>query len=249
MDFEPVPRSREPGPLVAKGRDALRLGLMSALCPARIAGLARGLAGTMLLLLLVSCATWWQVRPYPAFVQAELRPGDLVRVQTHDGRSWELTVVAVRSDRIVGTGETVLLEDIRMLEKRSDSPPANPCSPQVPLGCSVPERVKALHESQSRYSDYFYPACEQHDYCYRHGEATYGKTRAACDGEFLLDMQALCEPDTMLEWMVRAGGDYAECSLVAIEFHQAVQRYGADRFRSGTDSTWCEYEGPPPGKP
>jgi hypothetical protein len=214
-----------------------------------LASLARGIAGGMLLLLLAACASWWQVRPYPAFVQAELRPGDQIRIQTRDGQRRELTVVAARSDRIVGDSEIILLEDIRVLEKRSESPPANPCSPQVPLGCSVPERAKALHESQAHYSDYFYPACEQHDYCYRHGEATYGKTRTACDGEFLLDMQALCQPDSRLQWMIEVGSDYAACSLVAIEFHQAVQRYGADRFRSGTDSTYCEYDGPPPGTP
>jgi hypothetical protein len=234
---------------MAKGPSALPIRLMAARYPTRLARLARRIAGSLLLLLQVSCASWWEVRPYPAFVQAELQPGDRIRIQTHDGQRRELTVVAPRSDRIVGESETVLLEDIRLLEKRGESPPANPCSPQVPLGCSVPELAKALHESQSHYSDYFYPACEQHDYCYRHGEATYGKNRAACDGEFLLDMKALCRPDTMLEWMIEAGGKYAECSLVAIEFHQAVQRYGADRFRSGTDSTYCEYDGPPPGTP
>ncbi|MBT8065132.1 MAG: hypothetical protein KJN94_08940, partial [Gammaproteobacteria bacterium] len=83
----------------------------------------------------------------------------------------------------------------------------------------------------------------------RHGEATYGKTRTACDGEFLSDMQALCSPDNMLQWVLEAGGDYAECSLVAIEFHQAVQRYGAGRFLSGSASTYCEYDGPRPARP
>ena len=209
----------------------------------------RSIGMICLALAATACTPWWSVRPYPEFVQAEIRPGDQLRIETRDGAHREVTVVAVRPDRIIGESETILLDQVEAIEKRSDSPPANPCSPQVPLGCSVPDWAKTLHHSQSHYGDYFYPACEQHDYCYRHGEATYGKNRTACDGEFLRDMQALCSPDNMLQWVLEAGGDYAECSLVAIEFHQAVQRYGAGRFLSGSASTYCEYDGPPPAMP
>jgi len=205
-----------------------------------------GIRYTLLLFLisLSGCAQWWEVRPYPEFVQAEIVPGDTVRIETADGNNTKLVVVAVREDRIVGEHQTILLEDIARLEKQSKSAPANPCSPQVPLGCSVPQWAATLHESQARYRDYFYPSCEQHDYCYRHGALTYGMTQTTCDYEFLQDMQAQCNPDTLVEFVLASGLNYAECSAVAMEFYQVVQKYGSSRFRS-SNSSYCEYDGPP----
>ena len=175
---------------------------------------------------------------------AEIRPGDTVRITTRDGEREKLVVTAVKDDRIVGENGSWLLADIASLEKQSKSPPANPCSPQVPLGCSVPQWAAMLHSSQAHYQEFFYPSCEQHDYCYRHGAATYGKTRSACDYEFLRDMQAQCSPDNMAELLLQAGENYATCSAVAMEFYQVVDRYGASRFRS-SNSSHCEYDGPP----
>jgi hypothetical protein len=195
---------------------------------------------------LAACAQWWEVRPYPEFVDAEIRPGDTVRIETRNGEQSKLVVVDVRSDRIIGESETILHSDISRLEKHSETPPANPCSPQVPLGCSVPQWAAVLHESQARYSEFFYPSCEQHDYCYRHGEATYGKSKNVCDSEFLLDMQDQCRPDTVKEvFMLQAGNGYTSCGAVALEFYIAVQKYGAGRYRTGAGSTRCEYDGPP----
>jgi len=193
--------------------------------------------------LLSACAQWWQVRPWPDFVAAEIRPGDVLRVTTRDGYHGEMTVVSLQADRITGKERTVLLADIVMLEKKSGTSPANPCSPQVPLGCSVPQWATYLHDSQAEYQAFFYPSCEQHDYCYRHGAATYGKTRAACDYEFLLDMQEQCNPDSFVETLL-IGGDYVECSAVAMEFYTAVQKYGAARY-TATGGARCEYDGPP----
>lgn len=194
--------------------------------------------------LLSACAQWWQVRPYTEFVAAEIRPGDKLRIETRDGVRSKLVVVSVRDDRIVGEHQTILLDDIARLEKQSKEGPANPCRPHVPLGCSVPEWATLLHESQARYRDYFYPSCEQHDYCYRHGSRTYGMTQTSCDHEFLQDMQAQCHPDTITEFFLQSGLNYAECNAVAMEFYQVVQKYGASRF-SSTNSTYCEYNGPP----
>jgi hypothetical protein len=191
-----------------------------------------------------ACAPWWQVRPYPEFVKAELRPGDQLRIETRDGRRFKLTVQAVRDDRIVGDQQTVALAEINRLEKQSKSPPANPCSPQVPLGCSMPDWAAVLHPSQSQYRDYFYPSCEQHDYCYRHGYATYGLGKEACDQRFLQDMQDQCSPDNFTELLLRAGESYATCGAMAMEFYLAVQKYGAGRYR-GSNSSYCEYDGPP----
>ena len=197
----------------------------------------------LLALLLSACGQWWQVRPYPDFVSAEIKPGDQVRVRTLDGERRKLVVVAVQRDRIVGENETIMLDQIAHLEKHSSTSPANPCSPQVPLGCSVPDWANVLHESQSRFKDYFYPSCEQHDFCYRHGARTYGMTQSACDYRFLQDMQAQCHPGNFEDFL-QVSGNYTTCGAVALEFYMAVQKYGASRFKSST-STYCEYDGPP----
>jgi hypothetical protein len=198
----------------------------------------------LLPLLLSACTQWWQVRPYSEFVEAEIEPGDKLRIETHDGRRSKLVVVAVKDDRIIGEQQTILLDDIVSLEKHSEDAPANPCSPQLPLGCSVPQWATALHDSQSRYKEYFYPSCEQHDYCYRHGAMTYGMTQTTCDYEFLQDMQAQCHPDTLVELILASGLNYAECNAVAMEFYQVVQKFGSSRFKS-SNSSYCEYDGPP----
>ena len=194
--------------------------------------------------LLSACAQWQQVRPYPDFVAAEIRVGDELRIETRDGQRRELTVYDVQKDRIIGENETILLVDIDQLEKKSNTRPANPCSPQVPLGCSVPGWATAMHSSQSHYQEYFYPSCEQHDYCYRHGAATYGLSQTACDYQFLQDMQDQCHPDNFLKLAMMADDDYVLCNAVATEFYLAVQKYGAQRFLSN-NSTYCEYDGPP----
>jgi len=198
----------------------------------------------VVVLLTPSCAEWWQVRPYPEFVTAEVKPGDKVRLETIDGESDKFQVSYVRYGSIEGEGRSVLLRDIAKLEKLSKVPPANPCSPQVPLGCSVPDWAQLLHESQRHFQEYFYPSCEQHDYCYRHGAATYGKSKNACDSEFLLDMQAQCNPEDFIDMLALAGDRQIECAAVTIEFYMAVQKYGVNRYQSAK-STYCEYDGPP----
>lgn len=196
------------------------------------------------LTMLSSCAQWWQVRPYTDFVNAEIGPGDKLRIETRDGMRLKLTVSAVRDDRIIGDRQTILLDEIVLLEKQSKTAPANPCSPQLPLGCSLPQWATVLSGTHSRYKDFFYPSCEQHDYCYRHGAATYGMSQNACDHQFLQDMQAQCQPDHLVQAVLQSGMNYAECSAVAMEFYGAVQKFGANRF-SSTTSTYCEYDGPP----
>lgn len=194
--------------------------------------------------LLSSCAQWWQVRPYTDFVSAEIVPGDKLRIETRDGTRVKLVVVQIRDDRIIGENQTVMLGDIVELEKYSKVPPANPCSPKLPLGCSVPQWATVLSESQARYAEFFYPSCEQHDYCYRHGAATYGTDRDSCDFRFLNDMQAQCMPDRFTQLLLEMDINYAECNVIAMEFYQVVKKYGVNRF-SFTSSSYCEYDGPP----
>jgi len=44
--------------------------------------------------------------------------------------------------------------------------------------------------------------------------------------------------------LLQAGYGYTACSAVALEFYMAVQKYGANRFTTGS-GTYCEYDGPP----
>jgi hypothetical protein len=194
--------------------------------------------------LLCSCAQWWQVRPYPDFIVAEIKAGDQLRIETSDGLRSKLVVVSVLNDRIVGEDQVVLFNDITSLEKRSKTSPANACNPSQSLGCSVPEWATWLHDSQSKYRDYFYPSCEQHDYCYRHGAATYGMDRGTCDENFLRSMQNQCSPSNFGTFIKEINLDLAECTLIAMEFYQIVRKYGARHFNS-SNSSYCEYDGPP----
>jgi hypothetical protein len=196
------------------------------------------------LALLAACAQWWEVRPYPDFINADITPGDQLRIETRDGERSKLVVAEVQDDRIVGENQTILLQDIVRLEKRSKDPPANPCSPQVPLGCSVPQWAAVLHESQARFKEYFYPSCEQHDYCYRHGTVTYGMSKDECDYQFLQDMQAQCQPDNIVDLILNSGDNFTACGAVAMEFYLAVQKYGTNLYNARPD-TYCEYDGPP----
>jgi hypothetical protein len=196
------------------------------------------------LCLLSACSQWWQVRPYPEFVLAEIKPGDKIRITTKKGLKADLVVIAVDRTQIVGADQSYPLNDIAKLEKRGKSPPANPCSPQKRLECSLPTTVELLHESQSYYKDYFYPSCEQHDYCYRHGNATYGVERVACDRQFLEDMQQQCSPRKLSVFLLDSESNPAECSAVALAYYQAVSKLGEKNFRT-TGSTYCEYDGPP----
>jgi hypothetical protein len=81
------------------------------------------------LLLLCSCAQWWQVRPYPDFISAEIRAGDQLRIETSDGIEHKLLVVKVSNDRITGEGRVILFSDILTLEKHSKTSPFNACNP------------------------------------------------------------------------------------------------------------------------
>jgi len=196
------------------------------------------------LFLLCSCAQWWQVRPYPDFITAEIKAGDQLRIETSDGIESRLVVVNVLNDRIVGENQVVMFTDIVTLEKHSKTPSVNACNPTQSLGCSVPQWASLLGGTQSRYKDYFYPSCEQHDYCYHYGAATYSMDQSTCDSNFLRNMQEQCSPANMRTFLLEVNLDFAECNVIAMEFYQVVKNYGARHFKSGK-SSYCEYDGPP----
>ena len=201
------------------------------------------------IVLLAACTPSHNIKPLPNFVSVALEPGDRVVVTTVEGMTVEFVVTEVRGDIIVGGDEEYSLERITSLRKYSWGRPESPCGGDKPLGCSLPFLVSLTSESHSHYQKEFYDACAQHDYCYRHGVASYGLDRKTCDDEFLLDMHNLCPPaaEGTLERIAELMGDSVAsrpvCLNVADDYYAAVRRYGEDKFQMAS-STYCEYNGP-----
>lgn len=193
-----------------------------------------------------SVAPMKEVRPEPIFIEAAVEADDEVAIRTTDGRESSFVVASIENDTIIGVdGQRIPFADIEKISIRSWSEPKHPCGAGEPVGCSIPEVITAASKYFETYGDYFYPACAEHDYCYRHGSATYGLTQAYCDDRFYGDMMELCD---------EAGGgifgitdldglaEKAKCRLAADQFYSAVQKYGYKAFRT-TTSTYCEFDG------
>ncbi len=179
-----------------------------------------------------------EIPPKPAFIRAGVEPGDTVEIETKDGRELEVLVTEVRTSSIVGEHDTVDFRDIASIAKRSWTPPRHPCGGGEPLGCSIPEVVLVLSDDYKRQADKFAPACRSHDFCYRHGYATYGIERSSCDDDFYEDMQAACASLGPLS--VLDAKEFAICQAAAAQTAEAVRRYGEPHFRTAT-SSYCEY--------
>jgi len=198
----------------------------------------------------VACTPTHNVKPLPNFVDAGLEPGDRVTITTHDGKEHEFIITEIRGDVLLGENAEIALQDVASIRKHAWKRPESPCGGEEPLGCSLPFLVSLASESHRNYREVFYDACAQHDYCYRHGFASYGMDRKSCDDEFLRDMQNLC-PDQaggrlgkVLDALNTSIESRRRCLSVADDFYVAVRRYGEDRFAT-TASTYCEYNGPP----
>ena len=208
------------------------------------------LAGLGAVLFFAACAPMHTVKPLPNFVRTGIQPGDKVSVLTRSGETRDFVVREVHADRLTADDAEYLLKDLVSIKKQAWSRPESPCGGEEPLGCSVPWIIALTSESHGHYKDVFYDACAQHDYCYRHGHASYGVDRAECDEAFLADMKNLCpNPATsgvgkLLEVFDDSVESRQTCESVAADYYNAVKRYGADRFLT-TASTYCEYDGPP----
>ena len=185
------------------------------------------------------------VRPEPIFIDAAIAPGDQVLVETADGEEHQFEVRLISGDVIYGVnGEEIAYEDIERLQKRSWEEPAHPCGGGRPVGCSIPEVLTATVGYYKDYQERFHQACVQHDFCYRHGYATYGLNRQDCDDNFYADMNKECSDTSFLDILDSDSlREKAGCKLAADQLYVAVQRYGAKAFLDAT-STVCEYEGP-----
>jgi len=118
------------------------------------------------------------------------------------------------------------------------TPTAPPCSGSQPLGCSIPTAVLVVSHDYEEQADKFHGACVTHDLCYRHGEATYGMTRKACDTEFLHNMKDACSGFKGLG--VLDPEEFAKCQFAAKQTYEAVRTHGEKHFQSAT-STYCAY--------
>jgi hypothetical protein len=94
----------------------------------------------------------------------------------------------------------------------------------------------------------FQSACAKHDYCYRYGFATYGKSKFACDDQFLRDMQRLCFTVNATDAATGGATFGPPCLQAANIFHNGVRYLGESSYKT-TTSQRCEYEGKcPPGE-
>ena len=204
----------------------------------------------LVLLAAAGCAPSHTVRPLPDFVATAIKPGDKVKIVTKSDEIIEMEVTEVDNGAIHGEEHVVAFGNIAHLEKIAWTRPPSACGGSEPLGCSVPLLVAMASDEHLHYREKFYSACEQHDYCYRHGYRTYGLEREYCDDEFLQNMQTLC-PETrestigsIFEAMDDSVGSRNTCMRIANDFYIAASDFGEKHFQTN-GSSYCEYDGPP----
>ena len=174
----------------------------------------------------------------PDFIQAGVKAGDSIEVTTKDGKLRKIVVKDISTDAIVGTTETIRFNEIQSIVKRSWTEPEHPCGGGLPVGCSIPEVILLLSDDYEQQAEKFHPACVTHDFCYRHGLATYGATREECDAIIYDEMKKTCEGAGGLDVLDLKG--FGICQLAANQTYKAVRRYGEKHFQT-TTSTYCEY--------
>lgn len=111
----------------------------------------------------------------------------------------------------------------------------------APLACSAkPSEFSELSEpSLMIFNSVFYEACVAHDYCYRHGYATYGKSRSSCDDDFYHDMLDLCG-NYAISGVLNTVGVSVACSYAAALYYQGVHHLGQSAYKAA-GSTCCWY--------
>jgi len=185
-----------------------------------------------------SYAPLHDIRVKPEYIKAGVQPGDTVEIETKDGKTRKFVVTSVSATVIEGEDGPVPISDIQKIGIRSWKEPQHPCGAGEPVGCSVPEVLLVLVDYYQEQANKFHKACVTHDFCYRHGNATYGMKRASCDDIFYQDMQDECGSLGALS--VLDVKEYSLCQLTAKQTFETVRRYGEPAFRSAT-SSYCEY--------
>lgn len=197
-----------------------------------------------LLTLIVACSYTpkHQIPVHPLFVEAGVKPGDEIEIITTDGERLRFVVIDVSDETLTGKDILIPMEDVESLFIHSWSKPPHPCGAGRPVGCSVPEVVSTIEDGLE---NRFAASCARHDYCYRHGYATYNLDRETCDERFLEDMNKECGQSGGLLDMLSIEGikEQTKCRALAKSMHAAVRRYGAPAFLT-TTGTECPYDYP-----
>ncbi|MDH3588516.1 MAG: phospholipase [Gammaproteobacteria bacterium] len=202
----------------------------------------RLLIATMLgLLAACSYAPRKEMPAHPMYIKAGIESGDTVEITTTDGQFYEFVVTDVEEGALAGDNVRIAFIDIEKLAKRSWQEPQHPCGAGIPVGCSMPAVLNAI---DNQVTQRFHAECVRHDYCYRHGYATYGIDRETCDEQFYDDMKTRCAPPGVLG-ILNPGGlmERAQCLTLAESMYRAVRRYGEPAFLTSA-STNCPYDEP-----
>lgn len=118
---------------------------------------------------------------------------------------------------------------------------AQQCLQEEPLACSTPWMLDALTVGvNSYYRDKFAKACVRHDYCYRHGNATYNYSRGYCDDSFYRAMKDTCDN---IDWVsvLSLGVSNGGCYAAAKAYHTGVQVAGASHYH-GKNAPQCRFD-------
>ena len=120
------------------------------------------------------------------------------------------------------------------------------------LDCSIPTILEALMFDaspgvESPISLQFRQACVFHDYCYRHGYATYGYAQADCDSILLQQAFRTCvqiyEAGYILSGQTYArGSTTSKCQSRAREVLLGVRLGGVGSFKAGEHSSYFEFD-------
>lgn len=173
------------------------------------------------------------------YIDAGVEVGDTLDITTKDGEEKTIIVVEIGMDYIEGEEGRIAISTIEKIVKRSFTEPGHPCGANEPVGCSIPEVVLLLSDQYKEQATKFHPACVTHDFCYRHGYATYGVEREQCDTAFLADMKASCGGMKGIGLLDLE--QYSLCRIAADQTHGIVRLKGEQHFRTTTSSV-CEYD-------
>lgn len=106
------------------------------------------------------------------------------------------------------------------------------------VGCSISPLAESLMfywgEDSAPVSLQFRQACVYHDYCYRHGEATYGYTQNYCDFALQRFAYRLCRQFEK--------SSHEDCEKRAKVVLLGVRTFGGKSFQHGGNSTYFEFD-------
>jgi hypothetical protein len=111
------------------------------------------------------------------------------------------------------------------------------------LSCSIPWVGRSLFESRNQTASvslHFRPSCVMHDFCYRHGYATYGYAQADCDRALQVSAFRMCRQ--INAFRARQVNAFENCQSEAKKVLLGVSIGGAGSFQARGKSTYFEYD-------